>query len=249
MTSAARLLAVALTAVALSMLATAATAQLQLTPQPQPQPPAAKKSDSGVKQRQDAKKSRAEKREERAAEIHQHAEIAESASQDRACATGRSQRRSRLRRLSARRLRRGVPHRLAARAGECRSEGDDAARRALRQRPGRQPRRQEGGRLVQAGRRSRRSRGDLRAGDVAHGRARRARQPRGGGEAPRLRRTPWQREGSLQSGAAEYRRPDFSAGSRNAPPNCSARRRMRETRKRNTRWRPSTRRAAASRRT
>ena len=52
-------------------------------------------------------------------------------------------------------------------------QGDDAARRALRQRPRRRARRQEGGRMVPARRRPRRPRGDVRARHVPLRRARR----------------------------------------------------------------------------
>ena len=236
---------VALTAVALSMLATAATAQLQLTPQPQ-SPPAEE-----IRQRRAEAAGREEGRaEERPAEIDRHARRPQSDARQAEAAPpddpnvdlayGAYQRGAY-----------GEAFRIATqRAQETRrSEGDDAARRTLCQRPGRQPRRQESRRLVQAGRRSRRSRGDVRAGDDAHGRPRRARQPRGSREAAGIRRPARQRAGRLQSRAAEHRGTDLSAGPAAAPPNCSVRRRMPATRRRNTRWRRSTRRAAASRRT
>ena len=91
----------------------------------------------------------------------------------------------------------GVPARLyltafseATRAGrrEKRSQGDDAAGRALRRRARRPQRRQEGRRMVQARRRARRPRGDVRARHVQPDRPRRPARPRRGGASSWPRR-------------------------------------------------------------
>ena len=174
MRATARSLCVVMTA-AFSMFAAAAVAQIQLTPQPQSPPE--KNSDSGVQKRQDAKKQAPPKKDPPKSTDSPKATKAPPADRDAACAR-QSQCRSRLWRLPARQVWRGVPHRHATRAGARRCESDDAARRALRQWPGREPRRQEGRRLVQAGRRPRRSRGDLCPCDDAHGRTRWAGQSR-----------------------------------------------------------------------
>ena len=160
----------------------------------------------------------------------------------------RSERRSGLRRLSARTVQDRVRSCDRARASR-RCQGDDHAGRALRERAGHQARLRQGGRLVQARRRRRRPRGDVRAGHDAARRPRRPDRPPGGGQAARLRGQARRAQGRLQSGAALSRRPDPAAGPQALPPSCCGWPPTPATRKRNTRWRPSTRKAPASRRT
>ena len=165
------------------------------------------------------------------------------------CRQARSkQDRSRLWRLPARllsdRFRRGDEARRAGRSG-----GHDPAGRTLRAGLRHRARRRQGGRVVQARRRPRRPQRHVRARHVEVRGPRRAARWRGG-RAParpgrqarpaarRLRSRPL-----VPAGPASRRR--ISA----RPPRCSRRPPPSAIRRRNTRWRPCTKKGAASRRT
>src|SRR5690349_9663094 len=78
MKAVARLLWLSLTAVALTLPVPAAQAQLQLTPQTQP----AKKSESGIQKRQDAKKKSAPKKETKSSDKSKAPPAAQPAPED-----------------------------------------------------------------------------------------------------------------------------------------------------------------------
>ena len=141
-------------------------------------------------------------------------------------------------------------HRDPPRRGEGRRQGDDAAGRALRQWLRRQPRRQEGGRMVPARRRPRRPRGDVRARRCSTSPAAAApstarRPPSCSPTAAKL----GQHRRRLRSRPALSRRPDVPAGLRARRRAVPQRRGSRQSGSAIRARRRSTRKAAASRRT
>ena len=174
-----------LAGLAMAMAATAAFAQISLTP-PAAQPPA--RAPPPRRKRLKPHRSQGDDRSQEAARNTEAA--ARRSDSDANCIADarvrRSQRRSRLRRLSARSLQDRVRSRDHARDLQQRPEGDDDAGRALRQRHGRQARLRQGRRMVSARVRGRRPRGHVRAGDDETVRPRRQGRPRAGGQASGL---------------------------------------------------------------